>query len=86
MVPAESILPDGLPSPAGTHLRDASETREGEVKGKHQGLLICSSLKKPASGGYDLLGRKIGACTPFWLLQMDGVEYHIRDAQQLLTS
>jgi hypothetical protein len=62
------------------------QTWEWEVKRKHQGLLICSSLQKPASGGYDLLGRKIGACTPFWLLQMDEVEYHIRDAQQLPTS
>ena len=75
-----------LPLPRLSFPYDVAQTGEGEVKRKHQGLLICSSLQKPASGGYDLLGRKIGACTPFWLLQMDGVEYHIRDAQQLLTS
>ena len=75
-----------LPLPRLSFPYDVAQTGEGEVKGKHQGLLICSSLQKPASGGYNLLGRKISACTPFWLLQMDGVKYRIRDAQQLLTS
>jgi len=74
-----------LPLPSLSFAYDVAQTREGEVERKHKGTLICSSLQKPASGGCDLLGRKIGACTPFWLLQMDGVEYNIRDAQQLLT-
>ncbi len=73
---------DRLPLPCIPTLANVAQTWEGEVKDKHQSFPSRSHAQKPAPSGNNLGGRKIGACTPFWVLQMYGVEYHIRDAQQ----
>jgi hypothetical protein len=69
-----------LPLPCILFLTNMAQTREWEVKAKHQSLLSRSPLQKPTPSGHDLLRSKIDRCMPLWLLQMNGMEHHIADA------
>ena len=62
---------------------NASQTWEWEVKCKQQNPLGWSLGQNPASGSHNLLRIGIDNGKPFWLLQMDGVENRIGDAEKL---
>ena len=72
-----------LPLPRLSLLDYLPQTREGEMKGKHQAFLGRSTAKKLAPGGDDLLGVKVNGSMPFGALQVNWMERYIGDAQQL---
>ena len=51
------------------------QTWERKVKDEYESLSGRSPIQYPPPGGHNLFGNKIDDCIPFWLLQMDGVEY-----------
>jgi hypothetical protein len=69
-----------LPSPHFPIPGNKPQTRESEVKSKHQGLLTSSHIKKPTPSIYDLLWSKIDGCMPSWLLHVDWMEERIGNA------
>ncbi|MFQ6115834.1 MAG: hypothetical protein ACE5NG_17375 [bacterium] len=75
-----------LPLPFLPLLGDVAQAREGEMKGKYQGLLSRSPVEELTSGGYDLVGRKVDGRVPVGIVQMDRMEHCIGDVQELFAA
>jgi len=62
-----------------------TQTWKGEVKGKHQSFLICELVQQKAPCVNKLLMRHIYGRMPFRMLDVNGMEKHVRYAEQLLS-